>query len=114
MACALLFVGSWPVAASAAELQVRLTDGRTLRGSFVEKQSNAEQLAIEVRSAGSLIFRTLLWKQVTSVKVLPSQESYEPVSSIRGDVQINATTSSNAEDSNAEKMSRLPLFELIV
>ena len=119
VACALLLiVGGFSVVASAAELQVRLTDGRILRGSFVEKQSNAEQLAIEVRTAGSSIRRVLPWMQVAVAKVLPNQEPYEPVSPVRSDMVRrdvpNDSASSNSEDSNAEETSRLPLFELII
>ncbi|MCX7418385.1 MAG: hypothetical protein NT013_02465 [Planctomycetia bacterium] len=113
-----LIASSLPAESSAAELQVRLTDGRILRGSFVEKQSNAEQLAIEVRTAGSSIRRVLPWKQVALAKVLSQQEPYEPSSPVRPDmvrreVPIDST-SSNSEDSNVSEAARWPLFELII
>ena len=50
----------------AADVEVRLTDGRTLRGSVIESQSNEEQLALEIRSAGIALRRTLSWKQIAA------------------------------------------------
>ena len=104
----LLCIGSLFAVASAADVKVLLTDGRTLRGSFVQNESNANQLAIEIRNAGSTIRRKLNWSQVASVKVLSSQEPYEPINAIRREPQIELTNPIAAE------ANQLPLSELIV
>lgn len=101
----LLCIESLFAMASAAEVKVLLTDGRSLRGSFVQAESNANQLAIEVRNAGSTIRRKLSWSQIVSVKVLPSQE---PNNSLRREPQNEFTNPSAAE------ANQLPLAELIV
>lgn len=55
----------------AADVEVRLTDGRTLCGSVQEKQISKEQLILEQRSAGISIRRALTWKQIADVRVVP-------------------------------------------
>lgn len=57
--------------APAADVEVRLNDGRTLRGSVIENQTSKEQLALELRSSGITIRRTLSWKQVADLKIVP-------------------------------------------
>lgn len=59
------------VTLSAADVEVRLTDGRTLRGSVIEGQTSRDQLALELRSSGITIRRTLAWKQIADWKVVP-------------------------------------------
>lgn len=54
---------------SAADVEVRLTDGRILRGCVIENQLNAEQVVLELRSSGVTIRRTLSWKQIVEIKI---------------------------------------------
>lgn len=65
----LLAVVGQVAALPAADIEVRLTDGRTLRGCVIENQLNAEQLVLELRSAGVTIRRTLSWKQIVEVRI---------------------------------------------
>lgn len=58
-------------AASAADVEVRLNDGRMLRGSVIENLTSKEQLALELRSSGITIRRTLGWKQIADWKIVP-------------------------------------------
>lgn len=58
----------------AADVEVRLTDGRILRGSVLENQISKEQLTVEQRCAGITIRRTLSWNQIADVRVVPRQK----------------------------------------
>lgn len=56
---------------SAADVEVRLNDGRTLRGTVNENQTTKELLALEYRSSGLVIQRKLSWGQIADVRVTP-------------------------------------------
>ncbi len=58
----------------AADVDVRLTDGRVVRGSLVESHTNREQLTLEQRSSGITIRRALTWKQIADVRVVPQSK----------------------------------------
>ncbi len=90
---------------SAADVEVRLTDGRTLRGSVIEAQTSREQLGLELRSSGISIRRTLAWKQIADWKIVPllPKRAPRPVSP-----PVNEQLESTAYD------SALPLSELVV
>lgn len=91
---------------SAADMEVRLTDGRTLRGSVIEGQTGREQLALELRSSGITIRRTLAWKQIADWKVvppLPKRAAARP-----------EPLPANEQLENATIEPALPLSELIV
>lgn len=74
MLCWLVLIAGGATSLSAADVEVRLTDGRTLRGAVVEKQISKEQLTLEQRSSGILIRRTLTWDQIADVRVVPRQK----------------------------------------
>ena len=59
----------------AADVEVRLKDGRTLNGSVLEMRTNDEQLTLEQRSSGIAIRRTLTWNQVADIRVVPPQKN---------------------------------------
>jgi hypothetical protein len=64
---------------SAAEVEVRLTDGRTLRGTVLEDSTSKEQLGLELRSSGITLRRSLAWNQIASVRVVPlAKRSTQP------------------------------------
>ncbi len=116
----LIFAGSLLAASQAAEVQVRLTDGRTLHGSLVESQLNADQLGLEVRSAGITIRRTLAWKQIASVKVKSLRKPDKPNEPVRWHANRNTAEQGheqpfdNVVNPTGEADSALPLSELIV
>ena len=119
--CSLLvFAGIASASSRAAEVQVRLTDGRTLHGSLDESQTSATQLALEVRSAGITIRRTLSWKQVASVNALAETKKNKPTDAVRRDpFQEDQTRErmdqfGNAMIPNGASHTALPLSELIV
>ena len=94
------------VTLSAADVEVRLTDGRTLRGSVIEGQTSRDQLALELKSSGITIRRTLAWKQIADWKIiplLPKRAAARPES-----LPANEQAEYTAYD------SALPLSELIV
>ncbi len=62
----------------AAEVQVRLKDGRLLRGSLVEPLCNEEQITLEARSPGILMRRTLASSQVATKRISPAMADEEP------------------------------------
>ena len=113
----LLIAASVPVGASAAEVQVRLTDGRSLQGLLIENQTNATRLTIEARTTGISIRRTLAWNKVQSVKVLATREKYESVEPARKDLKSNTGFQGRDDLSDHQVGSvneDLPLSELIV
>ncbi len=116
----LLSAGSVTVGASAAEVQVRLTDGRALQGSLIENQTNVTQLTIEARTTGISIRRTLAWNKVESVKVLATREireKYESVEAAHKDLKSNTGFQGRDELSDYQAGSTnedLPLSELVV
>lgn len=91
---------------SAADVEVRLTDGRTLRGSVIEGQTSRDQLALELKSSGITIRRTLAWKQIADCKIvppLPKRAAARP-----------EPLPANEQVVNTAYDSALPLSELIV
>lgn len=68
--CGLSLFASVVASLSAADVEVRLSDGRILRGALVESQTSREQLALEQRSSGLTMRRTLTWKQIADVRVV--------------------------------------------
>lgn len=68
--CVLALVARLETSLSAADVEVRLTDGRTLRGTLIESQTNRERLALELKSSGLTIRRTITLKQIAAVQVL--------------------------------------------
>lgn len=54
----------------AAEVEVRLTDGRLVRGAVNVEQTNPQQLALEQHSAGIKLRRTLSWTNVVDVRIV--------------------------------------------
>lgn len=73
MFCWLLLFAAGVTSLLAADVEVRLADGRTLRGAVVEKEISKEQLTLEQRSSGITIRRTLTWDQIVDVRVVPRQ-----------------------------------------
>lgn len=63
--------GREAITLSAADVEVRLNDGRTLRGSVVEGQTSREQLTLELRASGITMRRTLSWNQIESAQLAP-------------------------------------------
>lgn len=61
------------VVVPAAELEVRCSDGRIVRGSVVEGSTNREQLALEIVTSGIKIRRSLPWEQVSSWRLVPDR-----------------------------------------
>ena len=94
---------------SAADVEVRLTDGRTLRGSVIEAQTGQDQLALELRTSGIAIRRTLAWKQIESVHVTPL-----PKRANRREAVPPVPRQIEERIENAADYSALPLSELIV
>jgi hypothetical protein len=91
---------------SAADVEVRLNDGRSLRGTIIEDKTSREQLALEFRSSGITIRRTLAWKQISNWKIvppLPKRVSAQPEPVVTNEPLVNATDE-----------PELPLSELIV
>lgn len=74
MFCWVTLLASEVKSLSAADVEVRLTDGRTLRGAVLENQISKEQLTVELRSSGITIRRTLSWNQIADVRVVPRQK----------------------------------------
>ena len=70
--CWLLLVTSGVTSLSAADVEVRLTDGRTLRGSVIESQTSKDRLALELRASGITIRRTLTRNQIADCKIIPA------------------------------------------
>ena len=103
--CWLSAFASGMTSLSAADVEVRLTDGRTLRGSVIEDRTNPERLALEQRSSGLVIQRTLSWKQIADVRVVAAQkrEIREVVPSPPGPMAIERRRS-----------EPLPLSQLLV
>lgn len=89
----------------AADVEVRLTDGRTLRGSVLEQQISKEQLTVEQRSSGITIRRTLTWKQIADVRVVQ-----QPKRVVRAVVPTKPIESV----SDRQPSEPLPLSELLV
>ncbi len=94
------------VTLSAADLKVWLTDGQTLRGSVIEGQTSREQLALELRSSGITIRRTLSWKKIADWKIVPPLPK-------RAAVRPEPLPANEQPESTAYD-SALPLSELIV
>ncbi len=115
----LLFVSGVP-SLSAADVEVRLKDGRTLHGSVVESQTNQKQLALEVHSSGITVRRTLFWKQITSTKIVVRSKLDVPqeVSQIQlGPVDDHYNRGEKFDEvaiQGSANVSELPLFEFIV
>ncbi|MBC7821467.1 MAG: hypothetical protein IAG10_31660 [Planctomycetaceae bacterium] len=91
---------------SAADLEVRLNDGRTLRGSVIVDQTSRDQLALELRSSGITIRRTLAWKQISDWKIVPPLP--KRVAARPAPLPANERLENTAYD------AALPLSELIV
>lgn len=72
-----LTTGANPGFAWSADVEVKLTDGRTLRGAVVAEQTNREQLVVELRSAGLKLRRTLTWNQIADARVITSTKPTE-------------------------------------
>ena len=104
--CWLVAFLSGPMLLSAAEVEVRLTNGRILRGAVLEKQLSSEQLVLEQRSSGISLRRTLSWKQIADVRVIVASEKPTAVTSSKPEASI-------AEEAQASTVS-LPLAELMV
>lgn len=68
--CVLALVASAETSLSAADVEVRLTDGRTLRGTLIESQTSRERLALELKSSGLTIRRTIPSKQIADLRVI--------------------------------------------
>lgn len=94
---------------SAADVEVRLRDGRTLRGSVIENLTSKEQLALELRSSGITIRRTLAWTQIESVSVTPL-----PKRAGRRDEARPGLLPADERIENTTNVPTLPLAELIV
>jgi hypothetical protein len=111
----LLALPSQPFALSAAEVEVRLTNGRMLRGAVNEDQTSKEQLVLEVRSSGIAMRRSLPWREIAATKLIarPSQNS-RPEQHATGDQGVLASTVSIDEYARDLNFSELPLSELIV
>jgi len=94
---------------SAADVEVRLNDGRTLRGSVIEGQTSRAQLALELRSSGITMRRTLSWNQIASVQVAPLPKKNELRATARPESPI-----ADEHLKNATKEAVLPLSEFLV
>lgn len=70
-ACWFLLFTSEIASLPATDVEVRLTDGRTLRGSVIESQTNKDRLALELRASGITIRRTLTRNQIADCKIIP-------------------------------------------
>lgn len=68
--CVLALAARAETSLSAADVEVRLTDGRTLRGTLIESQTSRERLALELKSSGLTIRRTITLKQIAAVRVI--------------------------------------------
>lgn len=55
---------------SATDVEVRLNDGRTVRGTVLKNETSEQQLVLEHRDSGITIRRTLTWKQIADTRVL--------------------------------------------
>lgn len=73
--CCWLSLFASGVTSPAADVEVRLKDGRTLNGSVLEMRTNEVQLTLEQRSSGIAIRRTLTWSQVADIRVVPPQKN---------------------------------------
>ena len=116
----LLAVIGQVAALSAADIEVRLTDGRTLRGMVNEGQTNEEQLVLEVRSAGMTVRRKLPWNQVSTTSIVkpPKQDETRPtlrqVQQTASERRGRSATSDGDVDEQSANFAELPLSELIV
>ena len=103
--CWLVLFASAVLSLSAADVEVRLTDGRTLRGSVLEKQISKQQLTVEQRSSGITIRRTLNWNQIADVRVVPRQK-------VLAQAVVSPSRSEPVPDRQASQP--LPLSQLLV
>lgn len=116
----LLAVVSQVAALPAANIEVRMTDGRTLRGMVNEGQTNKEQLVLEVRSAGMTVCRKLSWKQVSTTNIVtpPKQDETRPaprqVQETASERRGRSAPSNGDVDEQTADFAELPLSELIV
>ncbi len=116
----LLAVVSQVAALPAADIEVRMTDGRTLRGMVNEGQTNKEQLVLEVRSAGMTVCRKLSWKQVSTTNIVtpPKQDETRPaprqVQETASERRGRSAPSNGDVDEQTADFAELPLSELIV
>ena len=108
--CWLTLFASGVTSLSAADVEVRLTDGRTLRGSVVESQTNKEQLALEQRSSGITIRRTLTWNQIADCKIIPPIKKYI----VPAAVPQQALNQKDAAADNDLNPLKLPVSQLLV
>jgi hypothetical protein len=69
----LWLLGSALAVVPAAEIEVRCSDGRFVRGSVVEGSTNRAELALEIVTSGIKIRRTLLWEHVSSWRLVPDR-----------------------------------------
>ncbi len=118
--CWLSLFASGVTSLSAADVEVRLTDGRTLRGSVLEDQTSQQQLALEVRSSGIAVRRTLSWKQIATAKIVTRskreapQEAPQRQPRSEDEHRGRGETFDDAAVQDSANFTELPLSELIV
>lgn len=66
-----------PRFAWSADVEIKLTNGRTLRGAVVIEQTNPERLVLELRSSGLKLRRTLDWRQIADARVVAQAKPNE-------------------------------------
>lgn len=104
----------------AADVEVRLTDGRVLCGSVITSQTSKDQLVLELRSAGITMRRTLLWKQIATTTIIVRSKRDESRQTPRQEplaTDERRGRSEAFEDAGIQEganFAELPLSELIV
>lgn len=69
-------------------IEVRLSDGRLLRGSVVESQTDANQLVLEQRASGITLRRSLPWNHVASWRLIPLAKRIPPHAVNRSEAKV--------------------------
>ncbi len=68
----IVLVGWATVGVLAADVEVRLSSGRVISGTLLEAKTDRERLTLELRTSTGAVKRTLVWDEVSEVRVIPA------------------------------------------